>query len=269
MHAHAADYATRGWPVFPVNPKTNGPMIAKKDGGNGFHDATTDPDTIERWWTTHPRAAIGVRTGIAFDVLDIDHESFEHGVADLPDVDVIGPSARSGGGGWHLYFRPTGLGRHIKFNAAKTCDWLGTDGYVIVPPSGHKDGGRYAWIVSPDDVALHDAPAELVAAVLPPKRVERSRSDERSWLDRNASTGRSWSPAGLIGAVASATQGERNSRLHWAACRIAEDVVAGKVTRAEAAAAADELERVAVLVGLSQAEVRRTITSGLASQGAA
>lgn len=263
MQSAARICVERGWPVFPVNPATHAPLTR-----HGFHDATLDVAQVDHWWQGHPDASIGVRTGVAFDVLDIDDENFEHAVRDLPDVEVFGPSVRSGGGGWHLYFRPTGLGRHIKFNGAKTCDWLGTDGYVIVPPSAHKSGGRYSWIVSPDEIELHDAPPALVLAVVRNRQRPTLTADPsgRS-LDRVGSGG--WSPAGLVGVVASAREGERNARLHWAACRIAEDLTAGKVSRSDAAAAADELERVALLVGLSEAEVRRTITSGLTSRAVA
>lgn len=282
MIAHALAYAGRGWPVFPVNPKNNHPLLASAHPtggplrgkcvgecgqvGHGFHDATTNAEQVAQWWTQWPPASIGVRTGVAFDVLDIDHPDFEEAVADLPDCETFGPSARSGGGNWHLYFKPTGLGRHIKFNPSKTCDWLGTDGYVIVPPSGHKSGGRYSWIVSPDDVELHDAPNTLVLAVAKstqPKRIDPPPTRHAGTGGRSSPPAGGWSPAGLIGTVASAAEGERNSRVHWAACRIGDDLRAGKVTPDQAKDARDQLVHVAVMVGLSQLEARRTIESGL------
>jgi hypothetical protein len=41
---------------------------------HGFHDATDDQATIERWWSHAPNANIGIATGAAsgFFVVDID-----------------------------------------------------------------------------------------------------------------------------------------------------------------------------------------------------
>jgi len=66
----ALQYAGKGWPVFPLEPGGKRPLgrLAPK----GLHNATTDRECIERWWNTAPDANIGIRTGIAFDALDVD-----------------------------------------------------------------------------------------------------------------------------------------------------------------------------------------------------
>jgi hypothetical protein len=255
MLACALHCVARGWPVFPVDPTTNAPY----KGSRGFKDATTNRTLIEHWWNGKPNSAIGVPTGTAFDVLDIDLEDFEEGVADLPDVEVYGPSVRSGGGKWHLYFKPTGLGRRIRFS--KHCDWLGSDGYVIVPPSAHKSGGHYEWIWTPEQVELHDAPAKLVAFVAmarqaPPPAPPPS---PRTSVVRDR---RTFNPAGIIGTVTMAAEGTRNDRTHWAAWKVGENVRDGSATRNEGDDACAQIERAAILVGLSEREARAAIASG-------
>jgi hypothetical protein len=42
----ALAYAGLGWPVFPLKPRDKIPLIPKDEGGNGVHDASTDPDQI-------------------------------------------------------------------------------------------------------------------------------------------------------------------------------------------------------------------------------
>jgi hypothetical protein len=63
MVEFALDYARRGWPVFPCKQTNKTPYVDA-----GFHDATTDAEMIRQWWTTWPRAMIGVpmgaRTGV-------------------------------------------------------------------------------------------------------------------------------------------------------------------------------------------------------------
>jgi hypothetical protein len=159
--AAALEYAANGWPVFPCRPwpdKT--PLTA-----HGFKDAKTDPAVIAAWWRRWPGAVIGMPTGIKFVVLDIDprHGGVETlaglGFAQLPST----PVARTGGGGWHLYFavpdppirntagdRRRGIGPGL--------DWRGAGGYVIAPAPGT----GYAWIEEARRLPLAPVPPALL-----------------------------------------------------------------------------------------------------------
>jgi hypothetical protein len=55
-----------GYLVFPCAPGTKKPFTP-----NGFHDATTDRERIEHWWTQQPRANIAIPTS-GLVVIDID-----------------------------------------------------------------------------------------------------------------------------------------------------------------------------------------------------
>ena len=62
----------------------------------------------------------------------------------------------------------------------------------------------------------------------------------------------------LVEFVADAREGQRNSRLFWAACRAEEAVMAGEMPAGVAFLA---LEQAAVAIGLPAVEARRTIQS--------
>src|SRR4051812_21847103 len=80
----ALTYAALDWPVFPLAERGKLPKIATAhpDGelcrggcgrdGHGLYDATTDVDRITAWWRGWPQANVGIRTGVAFDVVDVD-----------------------------------------------------------------------------------------------------------------------------------------------------------------------------------------------------
>jgi hypothetical protein len=70
--AAAPRYASQGVPVFPLAPRSKFPLISAANDGHGLHDATTDAARIQAWWMAHPTANIGLRTGVAFDVIDLD-----------------------------------------------------------------------------------------------------------------------------------------------------------------------------------------------------
>jgi hypothetical protein len=270
-------YAERGWPVFPLRPPSNAPAIpsahpkgdplrGKCKGecgrdGHGFHDATAEVERIERWWATYPDANIGIRTGVACDVLDIDHDDYATGVIDLPECETAGgPVVRTGSGRFHLYFLPTGNGRKIKFS--EHCDWLGAGGYVVAPPSTHRRGGCYSWYSSPD-LPLTAAPAALLAVVAPPPEPDRPFRD----LGPRVVAGNGWSASGLIAKMATAPERTRHKTLYWAARAIGGDVTNGEAPEAAALAALDQLAVAAERAGLDSHDVETTIRDGYAKGG--
>lgn len=143
----ALKYAKRGWSVFPVK-RNKAPYT-----DNGFHDATTDPSVILKWWQKFPDANVGIATGQlshGLTVIDIDidrdkgifgDESFDDW-CDEQGVYIDSLNAVTGRGGKHLYFLsnyPYGS----KIGVLNGVDIKGEGGYVIAPPSIHENGNEY------------------------------------------------------------------------------------------------------------------------------
>lgn len=142
----ALRYAEWGWPVFPLKPQSKQPATR-----NGFKDATTDSDRIRAWWERHPDSNIGLPTGHAFDVIDIDvphgPNSFAALVADDAVPDVHGQVATASGG-LHLYIPPTGEGNRAGIEPG--IDYRGAGGYVVAPVSTLGERRRsWTWITVP------------------------------------------------------------------------------------------------------------------------
>jgi hypothetical protein len=191
----AVGYAARGIPVLPLHyplPHRNGlqpvagdpqPAVARvgcscRDPGcgqvgkhplgslvlHGVKDATCNRARVLAWWTRHPQANIGLATGHTFDVLDIDGPEGEAAIRALAAAHGLqssGPLVKSGGGGWHYYLAPTGLG-NARPGDLQHVDWRGRGGYVVAPPSRHASGHTYQWAPGRD----LDTPPGHVPAVL-------------------------------------------------------------------------------------------------------
>jgi hypothetical protein len=176
----ALGYAARGIPVYPVHwPRpapsraslacscSRGPACDRPAKHplvrHGVKQATTDPDRIGRWWHRWPQANLGLATGICFDALDIDGHA---GLAALRQLQqaagpwLPGPLVATGGGGWHHWFAPTGLGNRPP-RGLDHVDWRGKGGCVLVPPSRHLSGGTYRWLIGLDQAPLPEVPAAL------------------------------------------------------------------------------------------------------------
>lgn len=218
----ALDYASRGWPVFPVS-RAKRPMIT--DWPN---QATTDPFKVWAWWRRWPNANIGTPTGIHFDVLDVDTvealAALEQVVANT-GTPFVGPITLTGRG-WQLFYAPTGL-RNRK-PALDGVDFRGQGGFVILPPSVHANGNVYTWLRDPwpDDHGspfaafgpFPDMRPNLITALWP-KRPHRKVGSATPEPVDDPSRLRTWADAALRGirdelASVPSGQGLRNDALN-------------------------------------------------------
>lgn len=180
----AQRYAALGWAIFPCHSIKDGHcscangkscLSSGKHGRtpHGHIDATRDSHQLEAWWTEHPEASIGVACSKSgFFVLDVDpRNSGDATLTELLNTHEPFPltvEAATGGGGQHFFFNlPEGC--TLKGKPGKGID-VKSNGYVILPPSGHYSGGFYRWEHSPFDVTLADAPPWLLdLLVYPPQ----------------------------------------------------------------------------------------------------
>jgi hypothetical protein len=265
-------YAALGYPVVPMQTICPGggcscPNPACPDPGKhprlaGWPQlAATDPTVVGGWWRRWPDANLGLATGRRFDVLDLDGRQ---GVEALRAAFHIapwehsGPVARSGSGGWHLLYAPTGLGNRV--GLLPGVDWRGRDGLIVVPPSQHATGRRYAW-VRPLTAALPEVPVGLRWLLAPPPatRTTLLPAPTTAAVGRGGGYGR----AALVGeraAVAAAQPGHRNTTLNRAAFNLGQLVAAGllDVEQVRAVLLAAALE-----AGNQERKARATIESGL------
>lgn len=166
----ALAYAAKGWPVLPLEPRSKRPLTDNKLGLiHGLKDASTRFSDIIKWWTKYPDANIGLRTGVVFDVLDLDGPQANAAIIKAaPKYRHQGPVA-STGKGYHLFFAVSGSKNHAGLLEAPI-DFRGDNGYVVAPPSVHPSGHKYVWA---RDAELPQVPDWLNPVLFPPK-VERT-----------------------------------------------------------------------------------------------
>jgi len=168
---YALEYAARGWPVFPLQPKEKKPL----SGTHGFKDASVNEIILTRLWDREPAANIGLATGkdAGLWVLDIDGPAGSKSLTDLENE--IGPlpetlEQKTGGGGRQLFFKwPERREIRNKQSLRPGIDIRGEGGYVVLPPSIHPSGTPYEWSCK-QDKPIVDVPGEWLDVVVPPKK---------------------------------------------------------------------------------------------------
>jgi len=218
----------------------------------GFKSATRDLRQIGRWrygefdgcnWAS-PSGEPGE------DLLDVEGHSKPggDGFAALERLKAAGllvgahRVVRTPSGGLHIYF--TGSSQRCGSLKDHHIDFKACGGYALLPPS-QVDGRAYVLLDErpPTGVVLDWAACKRL--LCPPAPVRKV------WVGRHGG-----SVAHLPEWLAGQPAENRNSGLHWAACRAAEagdeDVLAGLIDAA-------------VQAGLDEAEARRTVASAVRS----
>lgn len=241
MLSAALALAEKGFAVFPCDPEDKRPLTK-----HGHLEATRAPSILHDWWEEWPDAIIGGKVPSHLLVLDTDPRnggSVEQLNALLPEgktmPDTLKVISGRGDGGVHLYYRRPNPERWPRLSGSGLGNGidLKINGYCIMPPSLHPATGKpYRWVPAP----IVSLPAELIAKMIPPP------PKPYSGLPMTDGTA-------LAITVRNAADGERNSMLHWAACRAAEEHATDAVY--------DALIAAAVATGLSEREAQRTIES--------
>jgi hypothetical protein len=280
MHAGLLDaaiaYARLGLPVLPLwnlrasdagqvcgCGRTNCSNAGKHPIGHlvvhGAHSATLNEQKIRHWWSIHPNANVGIATGDSVLVLDIDpRHGGDRSLAEIERAHKPLPAswrAATGGGGWHIYFAIPPATKYKNKSLAPGIDVRAFGTLVVAPPSAHQSGRNYTWIHAPDRLTLAALPPWLDALLRPPPPALRpvsiaQLSDDRVRAKLN----------GVLRAVATAREGERNNFTYWGACRLAEMIVAGTLSHDHAVALIVEA---ASRTGLSRAEAQRSALSAI------
>src|ERR1017187_3449216 len=264
MLAEALKYADAGLKIFPLHPRSKKPLTA-----NGFKDATTDRTKITRWWTKSPSANIGLSCR-ANDLVGIDVDNRNGGKATLADLQTklgavpITATSKTGSreGGRHYIHKllhecsligKMGLGVDVKW-----------DGYLVVPPSVHPDGGVYEWQHSPFEVDFAELPFEWGMALIKdePKAAPAGKAPKKERTTTSTTTpyGRAAIERELK-AVRDAPEGERNDTLFKGTAAIGQLHAGGEIVED----VREELVRAAMVAGLPEAEARRAVESGWAA----
>ncbi|MFJ9739346.1 bifunctional DNA primase/polymerase [Streptomyces sp. NPDC101166] len=274
--AHALSAAERGLAVIPLSPtklpalrsphRADAPTAPPCHGecgrpGHGVHDASTDPARVRDLFARAPWATgYGIACGLPPHHLigvDLDTKSGTDATSALRELALrhlftVPPTVvvRTPSGGRHLWLTgppdvavPNSAGR-----LAPGIDIRGAGGYLVGPGSRTAHG---VYTTAPGTAHLPPAPCPraLLRLLLPPPRPQTSQAQGDARGD------------GLINFVLTAHEGQRNTRLFWAACRAYESGL-GPALSAPLIAAA-------VRAGLSPQEARATVTSAARMTGRA
>ncbi|MFE9645436.1 bifunctional DNA primase/polymerase [Streptomyces sp. NPDC006365] len=269
--AHALSAAERGLAVIPLSrtklpalrsPHRDDPTAPPCHGecgrfGHGVYDASTEPERIRELFAAAPWATgYGIACGLEPHHLigiDLDTKSGTDSSAALRElalrhlftipetVVVLTPS-----GGRHLWLSgppdvvvPNSAGR-----LAPGIDIRGAGGYLVGPGS-RSAHGVYRTAPGTSHLAPAPCPRALLRLLTPPPRTHHPTPSS------SASAG--GHGQGLVQFVATAHEGQRNTRLFWAACRAYENGIGDELV--------EPLVDAALQVGLSEREARSTVGS--------
>ncbi|MBN1962390.1 MAG: bifunctional DNA primase/polymerase, partial [Deltaproteobacteria bacterium] len=153
-------YAAKGWPTIPIEPRGKKPLIPWAD----FQQRVPTTEEVQAWFEKWPDANIGIVTGKISQliVVDVDSEQAQATIDKLLPDSLVTPVAKTAKGKHYYFVRPPGgLQNRVRVDGVALdvrCD----SGYVVAPPSVHKSGLAYEWIVSPNDAALAELPQSII-----------------------------------------------------------------------------------------------------------
>lgn len=144
----AIGYYQRGMCVLPVRPIEKRPFLAKWDKYTKVRPSLAETKV---WFSGLQNAGIGLVTGqiSGLVVLDVDTRSgldYRVIVQQYPTRMI----ARTGSGGYHLYYKHPGQPTGNRVNVTNGVDLRADGGFAVLPPTLHASGNYYEWVEEGD-----------------------------------------------------------------------------------------------------------------------
>jgi len=154
----ALQYLKRGFSVIPVRGKT-----CLLPSWTEFQTRKPTKEEVENWFFELNPTGIAIVTGKISEIIVFDVEAGEDiNQFDLPET----LTSKTGGGGWHYYFKypkdKTVKSANLRQSMDVEADLKSDGGYVIAPPSQHQSGNRYQWITDFENAQLAEIPDWLI-----------------------------------------------------------------------------------------------------------
>ena len=202
MLTAALHYAELGLSVIPIHGIEDGKCTCGSESCNkpgkhprskwkGSSTIALTPAEVRHWWTRFPNSNIGIVTGeiSGIAVIDVDGEegirSLEKvglTISDMPET----PTARTGGGGYHLLYRmPEGSNVKTMAGILPKVDIRANGGMIVAPPSLHVSGKHYEWIEGKSIEDLDPADFDF-SKLTGEKKAEKPKeiSETRNWYEQ-------------------------------------------------------------------------------------
>jgi len=142
----ALEYIGAGYSVIPLQPNDKKPISGFMWAQYNERIATSEE--VIQWWTRYPSANIGIITGRISGIVAVDIDTEKGGdYNSVYEVMPTGMISQTGSGGFHLiYDYPYLEEEPIKNAVTEGIDIRSDRGYIVAPPSIHKNGNEYQWV---------------------------------------------------------------------------------------------------------------------------
>ncbi|WP_461479680.1 bifunctional DNA primase/polymerase [Paenibacillus sp. PvR148] len=163
--------------------------------GNWSARGTDDPETISEWFGEWPESNVGMLTGSKAGIVGIDADGAygESRVHELfgGEPPLTWAFSTPGGGARYLLGIPKGTA-YQKYTdrgpngGHEELSILADGQLTVLPPSLHRNGGRYEWLPGrgPGDVPLADAPQAILKLLSPKTTVKTTLDGEAEPFER-------------------------------------------------------------------------------------
>lgn len=164
----SASYNKLGFSTIPILPVSKIPAVKWQE----FQKRIATPQEQQKWTYLNHSLNIGIATGRLSRFVAVDVEKGGK-IDDFPKT----VCAKTGGGGYHFYYKHPGLPVKNTTRIREKTDIRGDGGYVVAPPSQHPSGGSYEWKKSPFDTPLADLPDFII------KLLEKQNNKRENLMD--------------------------------------------------------------------------------------